>query len=39
MMKLFGLGYQKIDMCLIFYMLYYDEDVNFVLWLSKYVVT
>jgi hypothetical protein len=31
-MKPLGLGYQKVDMCLNFCMLYYDEDENF----SKY---
>jgi len=29
MMKPFELGYQKINMCLNFYMLYYDEYVDF----------
>jgi hypothetical protein len=28
-MKPLGLGYQKVDMCLNFCMLYYDEDENF----------
>jgi hypothetical protein len=28
MIKPPGLGYQKIDICLTFCMLYYNEDVN-----------
>jgi hypothetical protein len=30
MMKSFGLWYQKINMCLNFCMLYYDEDANLI---------
>jgi len=30
MMKPLGLGYQNIDMCLNFCMLYYGEDVNLI---------
>ena len=28
MMKPFGLGYQKVDICSNFYMLFYNEEVN-----------